>query len=82
MIPDAILSIIALITKVKKPRDRILIGRVNRRAIGLKNAFKIPKHGGRQKCRRKPADMDAVKKIGRKKDGAGQGQPSDNNTIH
>ena len=39
---EAIFNISALMTKVKKPRDKILIGRVNRSAIGLKKAFRIP----------------------------------------
>ena len=38
----AIFSISALMTKVKKPRDKIFIGRVNTSAIGLKKALRIP----------------------------------------
>ena len=39
MTPEASFSIQALITKVKKPRLKILIGSVKISAIGLRNAF-------------------------------------------
>jgi hypothetical protein len=39
---EAIFNINALMTKVKNPRDKILIGRVITSAIGLKKAFRIP----------------------------------------
>jgi hypothetical protein len=40
---EAIFNISAFMTNVKKPRDKILIGRVNRSAIGLKKAFRMPR---------------------------------------
>jgi hypothetical protein len=40
---EAIMSINALTTKVKSPRVSILRGRVKRRMIGLRSAFRIPR---------------------------------------
>jgi hypothetical protein len=40
--------------KVNKPRDRILIGSVNRRAIGLKKAFRIPSIAAAKSADRNP----------------------------
>ena len=52
---DAVFSIRALITKVKKPRVRILIGRVIRSAMGLKSAFKIPSMAAARNAARNPS---------------------------
>jgi hypothetical protein len=54
MIPDAIFSIRALMIKVNKPRDKMLIGSVNRRAIGLKKAFRIPRMAAAKSADRNP----------------------------
>jgi hypothetical protein len=41
-------------TKVKKPKDKMLIGRVNRSAIGLKKAFRIPSMAAAKSADKKP----------------------------
>jgi hypothetical protein len=52
--PDTIISIIALITKVKIPRVNIFMGRVNINIIGRKKAFSIPKIAAAKRAEEKP----------------------------
>ena len=52
--PDAILSIRALITKVKRPRVRILMGSVSRIRIGRNNAFNMPRIAAAKNADAKP----------------------------
>jgi len=51
---EAIFNIRALMTKVKKPRDNILIGSVSRSAIGLKKAFRIPSMAAAKRADKNP----------------------------
>ena len=51
---EAIFNINALMTKVKKPRDKILIGRVNTSAIGRKKAFRIPSIAAAKRAEKNP----------------------------
>jgi hypothetical protein len=52
--PEAILSMSALMRKVNRPRLRMLIGRVTSSAIGLKKAFRIPSMAAAKTAERKP----------------------------
>ena len=52
--PEAIFNIRALITKVKKPRVKILMGRVKISAIGLNRAFKMPSMAAAQNAEKNP----------------------------
>lgn len=52
--PDTIISIIALITKVKIPRVNIFMGRVNINSIGRKKAFSMPKIAAAKSAEEKP----------------------------
>ena len=54
IIPEAIFNISALMIKVKKPSERILIGRVNTSAIGRKNAFRIPSIAAAKSAEKNP----------------------------
>jgi hypothetical protein len=54
MIPETIISITALITKVKSPRLRIFTGSVNINSMGLKKAFSIPKIAAAKNADKKP----------------------------
>jgi len=53
--PEAIKSKRALITKVKRPRLRMFMGRVNTSRIGLKNAFKIPSRAAEKIAEKNPS---------------------------
>jgi hypothetical protein len=55
MTPEAIISIKALMMKVKKPRVRRLMGRVKIKRIGRKKAFNIPRIAAAKKAEKKPA---------------------------
>ena len=52
--PDAIMSRIALITKVKSPRVRTVMGNVKRNNMGRKKAFRIPRIAAANSAEEKP----------------------------
>jgi hypothetical protein len=52
--PDAIFSISALMTNVKNPRVRMLMGNVRRIRIGRNSAFNIPSIAAAKKAETKP----------------------------
>jgi hypothetical protein len=52
--PDTIISIIALITKVKIPKVNMFMGRVNINRMGRKKAFSMPKIAAAKSAEEKP----------------------------
>jgi len=54
IIPEAIISIIAFITKVKSPRVSIFMGRVSINIIGRKKALSIPNIAAAKNAEKKP----------------------------
>jgi hypothetical protein len=52
--PEAIMSIRALMTKVKRPRVSMLMGRVKTISIGLKTAFSMPSMAAARRAEEKP----------------------------
>jgi len=54
MIPETIINITALITKVKSPRLRMFTGSVNINSMGRKKAFSIPKIAAAKNADKKP----------------------------
>ncbi len=52
--PDTIISNSAFRTNVKRPKVRIVIGRVKIKRIGLKTAFNMPKLAAAKKAEKKP----------------------------
>ena len=62
MTPETIISITALITNVNNPRVKILIGRVNKIKMGLKNALSTPKMAAARKAAQNPeVSMPSIK---------------------
>lgn len=54
MTPDTIIKSMAFITKVKRPRVKMLIGKVIKNNIGRKNAFSIPNNPEANKADKNP----------------------------
>ena len=57
MTPEAIFNSSAFMTKVKRPRVIILIGRVRMNRIGRNKAFSIPRTAAAQKALKNPLTL-------------------------